>query len=441
MLLQSLLFACLHFITYNPTQDYSYAYYYDVDSTKTIDNINTINAIPFEHTLSLGNRFGVYWIKVDSNLNTGILVIKNHRIKTPKAFSGSTRLRWEKDTRYPTLVLPKNQSVWIRIDSSTNIHFPLRQYAMDQFDNIEQQRFFNLGLYYGFAFMVFVLNIFYYFFFKESTFLYYALFLLAVTFSLFLSDGLFSVGKSFPSSLYRLETFFHLCIVLFGALFASHYLNYKSHLKSYRLVIHCITVLSISSYIIGLITKQFNWYALGDLINITALSMYWISAIFLFHKNTHSKFFVIAYSLLLFMGYDYFVAPLFDFWSLNISSFTIKLGGVFEMLVLTYAIVFRMNTLNKEYQLLEDTLSTYLLEIDALSTQLERLKKGQSNSLAYANLSLREIEVLTLLSEGKINKEIANALNISPNTVKFHIKNIYTKMEVSSRKEILHQVQ
>ena len=169
--------------------------------------------------------------------------------------------------------------------------------------------------------------------------------------------------------------------------------------------------------------------------------MYWISAIFLFHKNTHSKFFVIAYSLLLFMGYDYFVAPLFDFWSLNISSFTIKLGGVFEMLVLTYAIVFRMNTLNKEYQLLEDTLSTYLLEIDALSTQLERLKKGQSNSLAYANLSLREIEVLTLLYEGKINKEIANALNISPNTVKFHIKNIYTKMEVSSRKEILHQVQ
>lgn len=40
---------------------------------------------------------------------------------------------------------------------------------MDKFDNLEQQRFFNLGLYYGFAFMVFVLNIFYYFFFKEST--------------------------------------------------------------------------------------------------------------------------------------------------------------------------------------------------------------------------------------------------------------------------------
>jgi len=166
--------------------------------------------------------------------------------------------------------------------------------------------------------------------------------------------------------------------------------------------------------------------------------LYWVSGIYLLKKNLYAKFFVIAYSLLLFMAYDYFVSPLFDLWSANISSLTIKFGGVFEVLVLTYAIVFRMNTLNKEYHILEKALSDYLQKIESLSNQLHKLKMGEDNPLSYANLSTREIDVLTLLSEGKLNKEIAETLNISNNTVKFHIKNIYSKLGVSSRKDFLN---
>lgn len=97
-----------------------------------------------------------------------------------------------------------------------------------------------------------------------------------------------------------------------------------------------------------------------------------------------------------------------------------------------------MNTLNKEYHILEKALSDYLQKIEALSNQLHKLKMGEDNPLSYANLSTREIDVLTLLSEGKLNKEIAETLNISNNTVKFHIKNIYSKLGVSSRKDFLN---
>lgn len=48
-------------------------------------------------------------------------------------------------------------------------------------------------------------------------------------------------------------------------------------------------------------------------------------------------------------------------------------------------------------------------------------------------LSVREIEVLTRLAEGKINKAIGEELYISLATVKTHILNIYRKLEVSSR--------
>lgn len=52
-------------------------------------------------------------------------------------------------------------------------------------------------------------------------------------------------------------------------------------------------------------------------------------------------------------------------------------------------------------------------------------------------LSNREQEVTKHLLEGKSNKQIASALHISENTVEFHLKNIYSKYEVSSRTELI----
>jgi GAF domain-containing protein len=49
------------------------------------------------------------------------------------------------------------------------------------------------------------------------------------------------------------------------------------------------------------------------------------------------------------------------------------------------------------------------------------------------NLSEREREVLALLIDGQTNKEIAEALTVSVNTVKKHVQSIFTKLNVDSR--------
>jgi len=51
------------------------------------------------------------------------------------------------------------------------------------------------------------------------------------------------------------------------------------------------------------------------------------------------------------------------------------------------------------------------------------------------NLRAREEEVLILLSKGHTNKEIAEQLSLSVETVGSHLKHIYEKLHVRSRAE------
>jgi two-component system, NarL family, response regulator len=52
---------------------------------------------------------------------------------------------------------------------------------------------------------------------------------------------------------------------------------------------------------------------------------------------------------------------------------------------------------------------------------------------AQPKLTPREVQVLQLVSQGKRNKEIASLLDISEETVPVHLKNIFTKLNVSER--------
>lgn len=54
-------------------------------------------------------------------------------------------------------------------------------------------------------------------------------------------------------------------------------------------------------------------------------------------------------------------------------------------------------------------------------------------SLAASNLSAREVEILDYVARGLSNKEIARALRVAPETIKWHLKNIFEKLNVNSR--------
>jgi LuxR family maltose regulon positive regulatory protein len=70
--------------------------------------------------------------------------------------------------------------------------------------------------------------------------------------------------------------------------------------------------------------------------------------------------------------------------------------------------------------------------LEASGTDLSRTLPAAARTLLEP-LSDRENEILVFLANGVSNREIAGRLFVSENTVKFHLKNIYAKLAVSSR--------
>ena len=60
-----------------------------------------------------------------------------------------------------------------------------------------------------------------------------------------------------------------------------------------------------------------------------------------------------------------------------------------------------------------------------------------AGDIAGWNLAARELEVLQHLAAGRRNRTIAGALGISENTVKFHVRNLFKKLDVGSRTEAI----
>ena len=63
---------------------------------------------------------------------------------------------------------------------------------------------------------------------------------------------------------------------------------------------------------------------------------------------------------------------------------------------------------------------------------MDDIEHGANNSL-FEPLKSRELEVLRLIGKGLSNREVANELVISLQTVKWYCKQIYSKLGVNSR--------
>ena len=77
--------------------------------------------------------------------------------------------------------------------------------------------------------------------------------------------------------------------------------------------------------------------------------------------------------------------------------------------------------------------SVYLIQLFRVSNATGKI----FNQLNRKDLTHREIEIALMIYQGVATREIAETIHLSYHTVRNHIKNIYNKLEVSSRGEML----
>jgi DNA-binding CsgD family transcriptional regulator len=70
-------------------------------------------------------------------------------------------------------------------------------------------------------------------------------------------------------------------------------------------------------------------------------------------------------------------------------------------------------------------------------SRLRRLPATGPRSQAAAGISRQEHRVLMHLSDGCANKEIARLLDVSESAVKFHLRNLFRKLQVKRRAALL----
>jgi predicted ATPase/DNA-binding CsgD family transcriptional regulator len=75
----------------------------------------------------------------------------------------------------------------------------------------------------------------------------------------------------------------------------------------------------------------------------------------------------------------------------------------------------------------------------ASSSEIGMPKSGEPERMAIAHLTEREKEILELIAQGLSNTEIGTCLFISPKTVRNHISNIFSKMQVTTRAQVIVQ--
>lgn len=403
-----------------------------------IEEVKSSDFKPFtENNFGLEN--GIYWFKITNKANNGsVLHIPTAHVNEVKLFSSSNNQIEEISyTRYPSFRLDEFEQypIYMYVNFEKEAYFPLQITSEENFAKANQQSLFKVGAYYGFAVMVIIINLMCFFLFDEKVFLCYSAVLTTLTLSFFYSDGLFRLlGFDNVFTNVYLEPLLHISVALFAAYFATKFLKLDDLMPKLKWVTVALLSSAITSLLIYWISDNWLFAAVGKALIWAVLLNYLIAGATLFKQKVYARFYVIAYSLVFILMVDYYVLTGFGITLLGISSLHIKVAGLLEMLVLTYAIMYRMRAIKEENEMMQIEMRLYLKRIELLRSP-DNIQMVDDlyleNLINLHDLSNLETKMLQYISKGKENSKIATKLNISEKEVETITKQLYKKLDIS----------
>ena len=220
-------------------------------------------------------------------------------------------------------------------------------------------------------------------------------------------------------------SFFIYSILHFG-----HFLiNKKPSIKktSFEILISVISLISIvSSFKIDWVNQEIKQQINFGLILSYALLFFSIIYIFvlkLLNKRNADDEIKQIYNRTYLLNIIFIPGFVLDYFLIK----TLHFSLLIPLLYFCYSILF-----------LQYFIKTY--NADSLADRSQKDINELNSYLNQAGISAREKEIVTLIMKGYSNQKISNILFISLSTVKSHVRNIFQKLNVESRFEIISRI-
>lgn len=181
----------------------------------------------------------------------------------------------------------------------------------------------------------------------------------------------------------------------------------------------------ISTIYIALFLLSLAFFYIPSLDNLSSFIL-GISNTFLFalpyycnlvFKNTNSRFIYLIFNIVGVLQ----VAVMDVLLNLTNNNITILITIYFITATLALCLMFILNS--------------------SINNKIDNMLRLEKKDALFKDLSALEIKVAELLIKKYTNGAIAKEIYSSPNTIKFHIKNIYKKLNISSRNELISLVE
>ncbi|MCL7753649.1 7TM diverse intracellular signaling domain-containing protein [Polaribacter sp. Z022] len=304
-----------------------------------------------------------------------------------------------------------------------------------------------LGIFIGLMLVMAIYNFLLYFSLRDKAYLYYVG---TVIFGLLTSLAINKIsGQYFWPNQPNLDKTIYITFagisMFFSSRFAAIFLELKEHhklLNKFMWVIACLSLLlTLLSFILTL--KQITPF--GRWLVLLSFPSYIIVAIIAYRKGlVVAKFYLLAWipyvlGLLIRTMHGANWIPTNQ---LVLSS--IEIGGALEIMLLSFALAYRIKKIQKENTLISVQLQEYISRVLILEEKIQSKNSPEENVLEKKieiiaqehKLTERETDVFLYLAKGLNNQKIADELFVSINTVKFHTRNIYEKLDIKKRNEI-----
>lgn len=353
-------------------------------------------------------------------------------------------------TRYPVFYFTARDSVYyLNIKKQPIQRIEITVDEPGRFVKQANINFMVNSLYYGLAIMSIIFNVVLYLIFRDKRFWLYSLLQLSLFLIFFYQDGMFYFfTKGKWVSPHFLLWNIAICAVLSG-IFAYYFLDLKKKVPRFRQIAIPIIVAIFCTVLV------YTWTDIQLFRNLASVLFYLLPVVCIYHgirmfrEDVYARFLILSFGFIALVSVfytlnNYIDSPFLSFFDMDM----IRFASTLEIISISFAIIYKVRTLQDENERYREELNRYLLELEELKNVGHAFQKNDSKKqrignteimqelkLQY-NLTERETEVLMCIFNRLTNQEISEKLFISLSTTKYHVGNLYLKLDVKNRKEI-----